>query len=54
VGAGSIGSTLKRYLSVFDVEITNYSRSGNNGSKKMEDFDIEIPLYIISFFGAST
>ena len=49
VGAGSIGNTLAKYLSIYDVEITTYSRSGNNGSKKMSDFDRDINQFDIIF-----
>jgi phosphoglycerate dehydrogenase-like enzyme len=49
VGAGSIGNTLAKYLSVYDVEITTYSRSGNTGSRKMFDFDRDINQFDIVF-----
>jgi len=34
IGYGSIGQTLHKYLSVYDVEVTGYSRSGLDGAKK--------------------
>lgn len=49
VGYGSIGKTLEKYLSVYDVEITGYSRSGSDGSKKIADLDKEIGSYDIIF-----
>lgn len=49
IGGGSIGQTLRKYLSVFDVQITNFSRSGGNGSKKIQDFDRDIATFDIIF-----
>ncbi len=49
VGFGSIGQTLARYLSVYDVEITGYSRKGENGSKIIGDLDKDISTYDIIF-----
>ena len=49
VGAGSIGNTLANYLSVFDVEITSFSRSGDNGSSKMNEFDKQISNFDVIF-----
>ena len=49
IGYGSIGKTLEKYLSVYDVEITGYSRSGSDGSKKIADLDKEIAMYDIIF-----
>jgi phosphoglycerate dehydrogenase-like enzyme len=49
VGFGSIGQTLHKYLSVYDVEITGYSRSGREGSKKISELDNEISTYDIIF-----
>ena len=49
VGFGSIGQTLHKYLSVYDVEITGYSRSGMNGAKKISELDKDISSYDIIF-----
>ena len=49
VGFGSIGQTLARYLSVYDVEIIGYSRKGENGSKVIGDLDKDISTYDIIF-----
>ena len=46
IGAGSIGQTLRKYLSVYDVEITNFSRNGEN---KIVDFDKKISQFDIVF-----
>jgi phosphoglycerate dehydrogenase-like enzyme len=43
VGMGSIGSLIARQLEVFNVEVIGFSRSGNNASKTMADFDELLP-----------
>jgi len=45
IGFGSIGQTIAKYLGVYDVSITGYSRSGKNGSKQLSEFDAEISKY---------
>ena len=47
IGFGSIGKTVAKYLSVYDVEVTGYSRSGSDGSKKISELDDEIGTYDI-------
>jgi phosphoglycerate dehydrogenase-like enzyme len=49
VGYGSIGQNLEKYLSVYDVSITGYTRSGSGGSKKLSDFDADLPSFDIIF-----
>ena len=49
VGFGSIGQTIAKYLGVYDVSITGYSRSGKNGSKQISEFDAEISKYDVIF-----
>ena len=49
VGYGSIGKTLEKYLSVYDVSITGYTRSGSDGSKKLSEFDADLPSFDIIF-----
>jgi len=49
VGYGSIGKTLARYLSVYDVSITGFSRSGADGSKKISELDALLPNFDIIF-----
>jgi phosphoglycerate dehydrogenase-like enzyme len=49
VGAGSIGQTLLSYLTPYEVEITTFSRSGSNGSLKMEALDEHLPKLDILF-----
>jgi phosphoglycerate dehydrogenase-like enzyme len=49
IGFGSIGQTIAKYLGVYDVSITGYSRSGKNGSKQISEFDEEISKYDIVF-----
>ena len=49
VGFGAIGQTLAKYLGVYDVTITGYSRSGSDGSKKMSELDKDISSYDIIF-----
>jgi phosphoglycerate dehydrogenase-like enzyme len=43
VGFGSIGQTIKQNLSGFAVETIGFSRSGSNGSRKMDELDHELP-----------
>lgn len=43
VGAGSIGQTLRGYLTPYDVQIISFSRSGTNGSVKISEFDGILP-----------
>ena len=43
LGFGSIGKTIARILTGFDVEVIGFSRSGGNGSIKMEEFDKYLP-----------
>ena len=47
IGYGSVGKTIAKYLEVYDVEITGYSRSGTNGAKKISNLDEEIHTYDI-------
>ncbi len=49
LGAGSIATTLKSYLSPYNVETTLYSRSGANGSQTISTFDSKIKNYDIIF-----
>jgi phosphoglycerate dehydrogenase-like enzyme len=49
IGAGSIASTLKKYLEPYDVEITMYSRSGSNGSRTINELDEHLPTTDIVF-----
>lgn len=49
IGSGSIGQTLRKYISVYDVEVTNFSRSGSNGAKTISEFDKEIENFDIIF-----
>ena len=49
VGYGSIGKTLEKYLSVYDVSITGYTRSGSDGSKKLSEFDADLSSFDIIF-----
>ena len=49
VGYGSIGQTLAKYLSVYDVEITGYSRSGRDGAKKISELDDQLSTFDIVF-----
>ena len=49
IGSGSIGQTLRRYLEVYDVQITSFSRSGSNGSLRISDFDEHIFKFDIVF-----
>ena len=43
IGAGSIGQTLVSYLAPFEVEITTFSRSGDNSSLTMDQLDSRLP-----------
>lgn len=43
VGFGSIGQTIARNLSGFDVEVIGFSQSGRDGSVKIEEFDKYLP-----------
>lgn len=43
IGFGSIGQKIARNLSGFEVEVIGYSRSGANGSKRMNELDAELP-----------
>ena len=43
VGTGSIGSLIAQQLELFNVEVIGFSRSGNNSSKTMVDFDELLP-----------
>lgn len=49
VGYGSIGQTLHKYLSVYEVDITGFSRSGKDGAKKISELDKYISSYDIIF-----
>ena len=43
VGFGSIGQTIARNLSGFDVEVMGFSKSGRDGSIKMAEFERFLP-----------
>ncbi len=43
VGFGSIGQTIARNLSGFDVEVIGFSKSGRDGSITMDKFDSYLP-----------
>lgn len=43
VGFGSIGQTMARNLSGFDVEVIGFSKSGRDGSVTMDKFDSYLP-----------
>lgn len=49
IGFGSIGQTLAKYLEVYEVSITGYSRSGGNGAKKIPEFDSDISNFDVIF-----
>jgi phosphoglycerate dehydrogenase-like enzyme len=49
IGFGSIGQTLAKYLEVYEVSITGYSRSGENGAKKISEFDSDISKFDVIF-----
>lgn len=43
IGYGSIGKTIERNLSGFDVEVIPFNRSGADGAKKMSELDSILP-----------
>ena len=43
LGYGSIGRAISRILSGFDVEVIGFSRSGTEGSVRVEEFDRYLP-----------
>ena len=43
IGFGSIGQTIAKNLSGFAVEIFPYSKSGRDGSRKIDDLDLQLP-----------
>ena len=43
VGMGSIGSLIAKQLQLFNVEVIGFSRTGNNSTKTMADFDELLP-----------
>ena len=43
LGAGSIANTLKSYIEPYDVEISMFSRSGQNGSIAISELDTHLP-----------
>jgi phosphoglycerate dehydrogenase-like enzyme len=43
VGFGSIGQTIAKNLSGFDVEVIGFSQSGRDGSVTMDQFDTYLP-----------
>ena len=49
IGFGSIGQTLAKYLEVYEVSITGYSRSGGNGARKIPEFDSDISNFDVIF-----
>ena len=49
IGAGSIGQTLVSFLRPYEVEITSFSRSGNNNSLTMERLDSLLPTFDLIF-----
>ncbi len=49
IGAGSIGQTLVSYLTPYEVDITTFSRSGSNGSARMDQLDSLLPTFDILF-----
>jgi len=49
IGAGSIAQTLARYLAPYDVKITFFSRSGNDGALKISELDSQLPKLDILF-----
>lgn len=49
IGAGSIASTLKSYLTPYEVNITMYSRSGSNGSRLIAELNADLPTIDIVF-----
>lgn len=49
LGNGSIAKTLRSYLSVYDVEITNFSRSASDGALSISEFDSKISEFDLLF-----
>lgn len=49
VGYGSIGQTLAKALSGFDVEVTGFSRSASSESKPMSELDSLLPTFDFVF-----
>ena len=49
VGFGSIGQTLAKSLSGFDVEVTGFSRSASQGSQSMTALDELLPTFDFVF-----
>ena len=45
IGYGSIGKTVARNLSGFDVTVVPFSRSGSDGSLKISDLDQHLPTF---------
>lgn len=43
IGFGSIGQTIAKNLSGFAVEVFPYSKSGRDGSRKIDDLDLQLP-----------
>jgi phosphoglycerate dehydrogenase-like enzyme len=43
IGAGSIANTLRSYLEPYDVEISMFSRSGQNGSIAISELSAHLP-----------
>ncbi len=45
VGFGSIGLEIAAMLKPFHTEVVGFSRSGSNGSKRMDEFDSLLPTF---------
>ena len=45
VGFGSIGLEIQSMLEPFHTQVTGFSRTGTNGSKKMSEFDALLPTF---------
>jgi phosphoglycerate dehydrogenase-like enzyme len=45
IGHGNIGKTIAQMLSGFEVEVTSFSRSGNDGSVTIDKFDALLPTF---------
>ena len=45
IGYGSIGKTVARNLSGFDVTVVPFSRSGSDGALKIADLDSQLPTF---------
>mgnify|MGYP000542202094 CR=1 FL=1 len=45
IGYGSIGKTVARNLSGFDVTVVPFSRSGNDGALKIAELDTHLPTF---------